>query len=199
MRVSVELCELRDLTGKVSEDVRNEWLEAFRQAKDELLADLGTLNTCKEHTLRKHRRRSLHAAPSLPDVFEQSSSDVESPRCFYRGRASSASSYLQADAIAQPEDSSFTDATIPAVEHENFVAAVWLPDGSTDKCMRCGDTFTLWRRRHHCRLCGVVCCHLCTTRVSAVLRHYSWTVLYHQRLSQSFRGNQSRQDVRHLL
>ncbi|KAH9934090.1 uncharacterized protein BXZ73DRAFT_46031 [Epithele typhae] len=45
---------------------------------------------------------------------------------------------------------------------EHFVPAVWVPDGKTESCMRCGRTFGWRRRRHHCRLCGRCVCGGCS-------------------------------------
>lgn len=52
---------------------------------------------------------------------------------------------------------------------ENYSAPVWVPNTRADRCMGpCAEAFTLWRRRHHCRLCGGVVCWACSTRVSAI-------------------------------
>lgn len=32
----------------------------------------------------------------------------------------------------------------------------WVPDTETDNCMQCHNKFTVIRRRHHCRACGLV-------------------------------------------
>ncbi|KAH9049544.1 hypothetical protein EDB84DRAFT_1453243 [Lactarius hengduanensis] len=45
---------------------------------------------------------------------------------------------------------------------EHFVPAVWIPDGKTESCMRCGRSFNWRRRRHHCRLCGRCVCASCS-------------------------------------
>ncbi|CAJ0627248.1 7867_t:CDS:10 [Entrophospora sp. SA101] len=39
---------------------------------------------------------------------------------------------------------------------ENYHAPIWVPDSEADKCMNCSDEFTLFRRKHHCRACGIV-------------------------------------------
>ncbi|KAK4697885.1 hypothetical protein P7C70_g8142, partial [Phenoliferia sp. Uapishka_3] len=39
---------------------------------------------------------------------------------------------------------------------ENYSAPVWVPDSKAERCMKCSETFGVWRRRHHCRLCGSV-------------------------------------------
>lgn len=49
---------------------------------------------------------------------------------------------------------------------DHFVPAIWIPDGKTEGCMRCGRAFGWRRRRHHCRLCGRCVCGSCSGRVS---------------------------------
>lgn len=49
-----------------------------------------------------------------------------------------------------------------------FVPAVWVPDGRTLSCMRCGREFGWRRRRHHCRLCGRCICFKCSEKVSYI-------------------------------
>jgi hypothetical protein len=38
----------------------------------------------------------------------------------------------------------------------------WIPDEASSICMQCSIRFTVTRRRHHCRLCGVLACAECT-------------------------------------
>ena len=39
----------------------------------------------------------------------------------------------------------------------------WMPDQSCRVCYECDSQFTIFNRRHHCRLCGRVFCAKCTT------------------------------------
>lgn len=39
----------------------------------------------------------------------------------------------------------------------------WMPDSSCRVCYECDSQFTIFNRRHHCRLCGRVFCAKCTT------------------------------------
>ncbi|TFK56922.1 hypothetical protein OE88DRAFT_73335 [Heliocybe sulcata] len=109
-----------------SEDERDEWVAAIRNAKASLLVSLNVMHpnsTLTSSTSTQHLRRTLQALPHLPE------DDHRKPR---RGK----------------------------VEH--FVPAIWIPDGKTESCMRCGRTFGWRRRRHHCRLCGRCVCGGCS-------------------------------------
>ena len=39
----------------------------------------------------------------------------------------------------------------------------WLPDEKVSECPVCGDEFSFWKRKHHCRICGGVFCDTCST------------------------------------
>ncbi|XP_037080111.1 1-phosphatidylinositol 3-phosphate 5-kinase-like [Pollicipes pollicipes] len=41
----------------------------------------------------------------------------------------------------------------------------WLPDSVSRECYDCGDKFTTFRRRHHCRICGQIFCSRCCNQV----------------------------------
>lgn len=47
----------------------------------------------------------------------------------------------------------------------------WIPDDEAPRCMACGQGFTTFRRRHHCRNCGGVFCGVCSS-TSAPLPKY---------------------------
>ena len=47
---------------------------------------------------------------------------------------------------------------------ESAKAPVWETDASSDACQRCGTQFTVLKRRHHCRRCGVLACGSCCSR-----------------------------------
>ncbi|KAK2142843.1 hypothetical protein LSH36_907g00018 [Paralvinella palmiformis] len=38
----------------------------------------------------------------------------------------------------------------------------WAPDSDVNLCTACGKSFTITRRRHHCRLCGGIICNRCS-------------------------------------
>jgi hypothetical protein len=47
---------------------------------------------------------------------------------------------------------------------KEYNAPVWVPDDVASKCMICAQEFRLYRRKHHCRLCGNIVCHACSSR-----------------------------------
>ncbi|XVE70780.1 hypothetical protein DITRI_Ditri10aG0098300 [Diplodiscus trichospermus] len=49
------------------------------------------------------------------------------------------------------------------IEPPNVSKDFWMPDQSCRVCYECDAQFTVFNRRHHCRLCGRVFCAKCTT------------------------------------
>ena len=47
-------------------------------------------------------------------------------------------------------------------EPGNVSRDFWMPDCSCRVCYECDSQFTLFNRRHHCRLCGRIFCSKCT-------------------------------------
>lgn len=47
-------------------------------------------------------------------------------------------------------------------EHLNMSRDFWMPDHSCGMCYECDSQFSLFNRRHHCRVCGRVFCAKCT-------------------------------------
>jgi len=145
-------------------------MDAIRDARMELLSSLRTLKTDEEHTMRRHRRRSLQAMPfpSTLDRDHQASSLISPTRPpTHLDQASNDSVPTSAGGGSFASSSDGTRSIQSQQTVESFIAAVWVPDSRTEKCMRCHEPFTVFRRRHHCRLCGLVCCHWCSTKVSS--------------------------------
>lgn len=53
---------------------------------------------------------------------------------------------------------------------DTYREPVWTPDRSARRCASCRQPFGLWRRRHHCRLCGNIFCWQCASEVRVALR-----------------------------
>ncbi|KAI5858716.1 hypothetical protein BZA05DRAFT_329983 [Tricharina praecox] len=48
----------------------------------------------------------------------------------------------------------------------NLTRDFWMKDEVCKDCFLCGATFSAWRRKHHCRLCGQIFCSKCTNLIS---------------------------------
>ena len=46
----------------------------------------------------------------------------------------------------------------------------WVPDTEQGKCLGCDRHFSMIRRRHHCRACGLIFCHDCSSDKSLIPR-----------------------------
>ena len=54
-------------------------------------------------------------------------------------------------------------ATVGVVDENSYVheRSYWMPDRLCKICYSCEESFTMYRRRHHCRVCGQVFCDRC--------------------------------------
>jgi hypothetical protein len=80
---------------------------------------------------------------------------------------------LAAIATGQPPPSSLSQDDIDRLATPSprsrvpKVVAPWTPD--TEHCQRCSVNFTMSRRRHHCRRCGLCVCSECAPKVFALI------------------------------
>ncbi|UZJ52983.1 hypothetical protein CBS101457_002303 [Exobasidium rhododendri] len=164
-------------------EVKLQWLSAIRNAREEWVSNRRTLHTEEDSIQAKRdRRRSLQIGggfvmPSTSRkssiVFENGSSShsiaegepsketsaILSQACLnasltnYLGEACNQA--LNVASTARPK-------TLKVLEEYN--APVWVPDSRADRCACCSEMFGIWRRKHHCRLCGQVVCWACSSK-----------------------------------
>ncbi|XP_024084635.1 zinc finger FYVE domain-containing protein 9 isoform X2 [Cimex lectularius] len=83
---------------------------------------------------------------------------------------------LDSEESPTPTNISATNSSAPTSPMDKLgkVAPFWVPDTESDCCMQCRDKFTLIRRRHHCRACGLVLCSKCCN-LKAPLEYMQFT------------------------
>ncbi|XP_055351682.1 1-phosphatidylinositol 3-phosphate 5-kinase-like isoform X2 [Paramacrobiotus metropolitanus] len=60
---------------------------------------------------------------------------------------------------------------------DNDFKQYWMPDSSSKECYDCGEKFTAFRRRRHCRVCGQIFCTRCANQeMDGRLLGYSGTI-----------------------
>ncbi|XP_034244231.1 1-phosphatidylinositol 3-phosphate 5-kinase isoform X2 [Thrips palmi] len=52
----------------------------------------------------------------------------------------------------------------PQAYGETDLKQYWMPDAVSRECYDCGERFTTFRRRHHCRICGQIFCSRCCSQ-----------------------------------
>ena len=50
-------------------------------------------------------------------------------------------------------------------------APQWVDDSESTNCYRCRVDFSTLRRRHHCRACGQIFCHACSSKQAAIPKY----------------------------
>lgn len=108
------------------------------------------------------------AVASVPAAAAVEQGEVDEPTV---GQLSSASSSEEFETPVQTEPSTMPEAANPTLGGANQPSGVaaqlgtippyWIPDAEANACMRCQLRFSLIKRRHHCRCCGLVLCSGC--------------------------------------
>ena len=53
-------------------------------------------------------------------------------------------------------DAASGDSVLNSSYSESTLRQYWMPDAVSSDCYDCASTFTTFRRKHHCRICGQV-------------------------------------------
>ncbi|CAO1634524.1 unnamed protein product [Sympodiomycopsis kandeliae] len=174
-----------------SAESRQAWLDGIREARNEWLQGRRTLQAEEDSILaRRDRRRSVAAAaaaakarqsvyslhaPQAPIVEGQELADVSlsadaptvaNPTASPVARPMSLSTLPTTTSFAALLSSAgaATANALPLRVLEDYNAPAWVPDSRADRCMSCSEPFGVFRRKHHCRLCGRVVCWSCSTQ-----------------------------------
>lgn len=173
-----------------SAESREAWLDAIREARNEWLQGRRTLQAEEDSIVaRRDRRRSVAAAAaaaaavkgrqSVYSVHPQTANVPESdgtleglsPADVTVGgdsgpstRPMSLSSIPASTSFAAYLSTGASGSNEPLRVLDDYNAPAWVPDSRADRCMACSEAFGVFRRKHHCRLCGRVVCWSCSTQ-----------------------------------
>ncbi|KAI3613932.1 hypothetical protein CBS9595_004109 [Malassezia furfur] len=130
-----------------SADAKHAWITAIREAHADHLAAMRSLRRTRD-AASPPRRASSSSSTSSSGLSHLSELDAApaTPRAVARPHT--------------PVSPGATPRAVPVLAH--YHPPVWVPDSVATQCTRCAEPFTLWRRRHHCRLCGHVFCATCS-------------------------------------
>ena len=172
-------------------EVKMQWLTAIRTAREEWMSNRRTLQAEEDSIQAKRdRRRSLQvggagtgATNRRPSASRKPSLDVEnaSPTILETAEGEGQAPALPASSSSAHLSTYFGDACNQATGAnggasstsskpkslkilDEYNAPVWVPDSRADRCVCCSEQFGIWRRKHHCRLCGQVVCWACSSK-----------------------------------
>jgi 1-phosphatidylinositol-3-phosphate 5-kinase len=125
-----------------------------------------------------HRREGSRSSTALSDRQDLRRSEVDRPQDTHRSAESQPHVHVAPSAsvpqapnpistkptkrAAKPPTSKFMHQMRRKILSRDF----WMKDENAKVCFGCGDGFSTFRRKHHCRLCGQIFCSSCTNLVS---------------------------------
>ena len=65
--------------------------------------------------------------------------------------------------LVDPEEVAANDDNGPEKIDSRPAKEFWMPDKYCKVCYGCEEPFTMFRRRHHCRMCGQIFCNTCSS------------------------------------
>ena len=69
-----------------------------------------------------------------------------------------------------------SNGALPNFKNKVLSKEYWMRDENARDCFSCGDVFTTWRRKHHCRTCGQIFDAKCTTLVNGTQFGHSTSI-----------------------
>jgi hypothetical protein len=66
---------------------------------------------------------------------------------------------IDPEVVASPKPEAPRKEGVVEAPHNKF----WMPDRFCKVCYGCEEAFTMYRRRHHCRMCGQIFCNNCSS------------------------------------
>ena len=165
------------------------WMDASRQPEGGHDRDIGRTEMAARRTamIMEDRRRRLSGHSDRHDWSTTSSAPSPSHRVASRPGQNTVHSTSDRPLYGLPNSpgnlssSRLMDRPLPRHPGEGFsrdrqsreiTLPTWQLDGDISKCPICGNTFTFWYRKHHCRKCGRVVCANCSPHRITIPRQF---------------------------
>ncbi|KAJ1965585.1 hypothetical protein H4R35_007051, partial [Dimargaris xerosporica] len=142
---------------------KQEWVGTLHRVITEHINARQTLRIDRGKRLRSRRAQSMFV--TIPAVADAPGSPLS-----LSNMTMSSVSEQEPDhesSLPSPAPLALATPTSPRIV-ENYNAPVWIPDEQASRCLICYEEFNLFRRKHHCRACGHVVCHYCSTRTIVI-------------------------------
>jgi len=126
-------------------------------------ADMAMQNVAYEKELAKARKRAAVAdgdsveIERLQSENERLQEELSSLKVFEQG-AAELTNQLRA-AVEEKDDISKEREDLLSLQRN--MKLTWVSDAAASRCLGCESSFTMTRRRHHCRYCGRLFCNAC--------------------------------------
>jgi len=106
----------------------------------------------------------LKESEKFQSVAYQPKKKVLVPVCSLRTLQLWARYFHRHDSVFYPKfiTESGTDSHVDLPQDQAQAHVLWVPNDSVSECPHCSQPFTMFRRKHHCRKCGLIFCSNCT-------------------------------------
>ncbi|GAA5990406.1 hypothetical protein JCM10908_007356 [Rhodotorula pacifica] len=149
-----------DEVGVVAEAVETEATVAARSARIYTSSASGKLKPHTSSTLQAARIATMKRSMKCSGRGSIRSADRKLAQLFAEHPPhSSITPSIRRGFIAAPARADSPTSQVPLID--TYRSPIWTPDRAAKRCVTCRQPFGLWRRKHHCRLCGDIFCWQC--------------------------------------
>ena len=160
MRAEISTAMSSETKGEVKEEEEEEAKMAPVNVLNDVQVGESKVMTTTSSDEQNMEENNLVAVENELSLFKQKAMELEakfvaSEKEVERLRASRSHEGEQKSSTTPNTTRSATQNT------SNRIRMQWEPDESSSSCTLCQMDFNFWRRRHHCRSCGCLCCSSC--------------------------------------